>query len=289
VLGDAFVSDRRLTLIPIDDPEPPSGSRPARTPAPTATPDPTPTPSATADPTPTPGPSATPTADPTPREPKPPDRQVPDPRALDPQGPPPDRAAPELDLPAGIAARASDRRGARVRYPMRAADAVDGAVTPSCSPASGSRFPIGTTTVRCTARDRAGNTNTGSFKVRVSPPAPPTPTPTPRVTPPAPEPDPKAPEEPQRPTVPEVPQQKPDKPPVFTGPTDIVVETGRLPGTMISYPTPPATDDHDPDVAVKCNPPKVAAGSSADVTCTATDDAGLSTEQGFVVTVKTLG
>jgi hypothetical protein len=44
---------------------------------------------------------------------------------------------------------------------------VDGAITPSCSPASGSTFPIGTTTVICSATDAAGNTGNNSFTVKV--------------------------------------------------------------------------------------------------------------------------
>jgi hypothetical protein len=47
-----------------------------------------------------------------------------------------------------------------------ATDAVSTA-TVSCLPASGSTFPIGTTTVTCTARDAAGNAATSSFKVNV--------------------------------------------------------------------------------------------------------------------------
>src|SRR5439155_15127349 len=42
--------------------------------------------------------------------------------------------------------------------------------TVSCSPASGSTFPIGTTVVHCTASDTAGNTATASFFVVVSAP-----------------------------------------------------------------------------------------------------------------------
>src|SRR4030095_3657494 len=36
-----------------------------------------------------------------------------------------------------------------------------------CSPASGSIFPVGTTTVTCTATDSSGNTATCSFTVNV--------------------------------------------------------------------------------------------------------------------------
>ena len=37
-----------------------------------------------------------------------------------------------------------------------------------CTPPSGSLFPLGTTTVNCTATDAAGNTATGAFKVKVT-------------------------------------------------------------------------------------------------------------------------
>ncbi|MFK7918027.1 MAG: HYR domain-containing protein, partial [Ilumatobacter sp.] len=43
----------------------------------------------------------------------------------------------------------------------------------TCTPASGSRFSIGTTTVECSATDAAGNTGTASFEVRVSDVEPP--------------------------------------------------------------------------------------------------------------------
>jgi hypothetical protein len=53
-----------------------------------------------------------------------------------------------------------------------ATDLVDGTVTVSCAPTSGSAFPVGTTTVVCTAVDRAGNTGSGSFSVTVNQGAP---------------------------------------------------------------------------------------------------------------------
>jgi hypothetical protein len=48
-------------------------------------------------------------------------------------------------------------------------DAVDKVVTATCTPPSGSTFPIGTTTVTCTARDASGKTGTSAFKVTVTP------------------------------------------------------------------------------------------------------------------------
>jgi hypothetical protein len=55
-----------------------------------------------------------------------------------------------------------------VRYPLpTAADAVDGPVAVRCTPASGSRFRMGRTIVRCEANDASGNTGTASFAVTV--------------------------------------------------------------------------------------------------------------------------
>jgi X-Pro dipeptidyl-peptidase len=78
-----------------------------------------------------------------------------------------DTTAPQLRLPGTISVDATSPRGAIVRYDAGAFDAVDAAPTLSCGPASGSVFAAGRTTVRCTARDAAGNTATGSFVVSV--------------------------------------------------------------------------------------------------------------------------
>ena len=77
-----------------------------------------------------------------------------------------DATAPVLTLPAPITAEATGPTGALVTYAASALDAVSGAVTPSCSPASGSTFPLGTTTVSCSATDGTNQT-TGSFAVTV--------------------------------------------------------------------------------------------------------------------------
>ena len=46
-------------------------------------------------------------------------------------------------------------------------DDAQAAITVSCSVPSGTLFPIGTTTVTCTATDPAGNHSSGSFTVTV--------------------------------------------------------------------------------------------------------------------------
>ena len=52
-----------------------------------------------------------------------------------------------------------------VSFVVTATDNCDPAPTVTCSPASGSNFPLGTTTVYCTARDASGNIATRSFTV----------------------------------------------------------------------------------------------------------------------------
>jgi hypothetical protein len=79
-----------------------------------------------------------------------------------------DTTAPSINVPARVTAEPTGPSGAIVTYPVSATDLVSGTVAVSCSPASGSLFPIGTTTVTCSAQDAAGNVATRSFPVQVS-------------------------------------------------------------------------------------------------------------------------
>jgi HYR domain len=80
---------------------------------------------------------------------------------------------PTLKLPPDQTVEATGRDGATVTYPVSASDAQDGTLTPSCGPASGSVFPLGTTTVNCSVTDGGGLTATGSFTVTVQDTTPP--------------------------------------------------------------------------------------------------------------------
>ena len=60
---------------------------------------------------------------------------------------------------------ATSPAGATVTFTATASD--DGSATTTCTPASGATFPIGTTTVECTATDDEGATASGSFLVTV--------------------------------------------------------------------------------------------------------------------------
>ncbi|MGW2178001.1 HYR domain-containing protein [Streptomyces sp. NPDC001732] len=66
-----------------------------------------------------------------------------------------------------LTVRAKDDEGARVTYGATAQDATDGTLPVTCTPASGSLFPVGRTTVTCSATDSAGNTGTDTAEIEV--------------------------------------------------------------------------------------------------------------------------
>ena len=81
---------------------------------------------------------------------------------------PPATDPPVIHVPGDMSVPATLPSGSAVTYSVSAVDAVDGPVPVTCAPESGSIFPIGTTTVHCTATDRAGNSASSSFKVIVN-------------------------------------------------------------------------------------------------------------------------
>lgn len=79
-----------------------------------------------------------------------------------------DTIAPELLLPAqSPVAPATGPGGAAVGFAAGARDDFDPAPQVACTPAAGSVFPIGTTTVSCTANDAHGNAATATFGLTV--------------------------------------------------------------------------------------------------------------------------
>ncbi|WP_406382744.1 VWA domain-containing protein [Streptomyces sp. NBC_01618] len=66
-----------------------------------------------------------------------------------------------------LTVRAKDKKGARVTYGATAQDATDGTLPVTCTPPSGSLFPVGSTTVTCSATDSAGNTGTDTAEIEV--------------------------------------------------------------------------------------------------------------------------
>jgi hypothetical protein len=68
---------------------------------------------------------------------------------------------------------ATSTSGVALTYtPPTAVDAIDGPRPVTCTPASGSTFAVGATTVTCTSSDTAGNTTTATFTVTVTYQAP---------------------------------------------------------------------------------------------------------------------
>ncbi len=122
---------------------------------------------------------------------------------------------------------------------VTAGDAVTGSAAVSCSPASGSTFPVGANTVKCTAVDANGNTGSLDFVVNVCDSA--------------------------------VPVFDPAQPPNVP-----CVEATSPAGAAVTFPAPTVLDVADGSVVVTCVPPS---GSmfpvgQSEVTCTAVVVAG---------------
>jgi hypothetical protein len=159
-----------------------------------------------------------------------------------------DTTSPVLLLPGAVTAEATDADGALVEYVATAEDAVDGPKAPSCTPTSGSRFPLGETTVTCAVTDAAGHTTTGTFLVRVADTTPPQ---------------------------------------LLDVPTQVTAEATSSDGAAVTYAVPTAHDSVDGPVEVNCVPPPGATfpiGTSV-VRCTAADAAGNVTARVFAVGV----
>jgi hypothetical protein len=159
-----------------------------------------------------------------------------------------DSTAPVVTVPANISAEATGAAGRVVTFSASATDVVSGLITPVCTPASGSTFALGTSTVTCTATDGAGNASSGTFTVTV--------TDTTR--------------------------------PVVTPPADVVAEATGPGGATVSYPAATAIDLVGGTLAAPCVPASgstFAIGPTT-VTCTATDAVGNTGSATFTVTVR---
>lgn len=84
-----------------------------------------------------------------------------------------DTQNPTVTCPANKSLSADANCTASTTYTAVAADNCPGVGSPSCSPPSGSSFPLGTTTVTCTATDASGNQGNCSFTVTVVDTTPP--------------------------------------------------------------------------------------------------------------------
>jgi hypothetical protein len=158
-----------------------------------------------------------------------------------------DKTPPVVSAPANQVAEATGPSGAVVTYPAATAvDAVDGPLTPTCIPASGSTFALGTTTVTCSATDAAGNTGSATFTVTVHDTTAPVYGPAPNVT----------------------------------------VNATSPAGAVVTFPTPPATDavGVSSNVCTPASGATFPVGTTT-VTCLAADAAGNVATTTFTVTV----
>lgn len=168
-----------------------------------------------------------------------------------------DSTAPIVTVPAGIVAEAAGVAGSVITYSASAVDLVNGAIPPVCTPASGSTFAIGATSVTCKATDTAGNIGSASFEVMVNDTTPP-------------------------------PFIVNGQPVSSSNPLPPVTQEATGPsGALVGYATPTATDSASPPVTVVCTP---ASGTLfplgiTTVNCTATDARGNSGTASFTVTV----
>jgi len=159
--------------------------------------------------------------------------------------------APNISVPANITAEATSASGAAVSYSASATDVVDGPVAVNCSPVSGSTFPLGTTTVSCSAIDSDAHTSTAAFLVIVT--------------------DTTA--------------------PGIASPANITVMSSNASGIAVNYANPSTSDAVDGPGSASCSP---VSGSvfpigNTQVVCTAMDSHGNTAISIFIIHVDQAG
>ncbi len=157
-----------------------------------------------------------------------------------------DTTPPVVTVPANQTVAATSTSGATVSYTATATDLVDGSRPVTCTPASGTVFPVGTTTVTCSgATDTHGNTAPAkTFTVTIT-----------------------------------------NQPPVVTQSNITAVATSSAGATVTFAPTVVDASDPNPVLTCSpASGTKFPIGSTP-VTCTAKDKVGLSASVTFTVTV----
>jgi hypothetical protein len=152
--------------------------------------------------------------------------------------------------PPNVSATTSNPAGDAVSYSVSATDDSGNAPTVTCNPASGSTFPVGNTTVNCTAEDAAQHQTSASFTVTLT--------------------------------------FVDTTPPAFSNvPGNIVSEANGPAGSVVNYTTPTATDASDGPEIAACLP---GSGSTfplgmSTVACSASDSHGNTGTTSFSVSV----
>ncbi len=164
---------------------------------------------------------------------------------------PSDTTPPVVTTSGDVTVEATGPAGAAATFTASATDNVDGLVPVTCSPASGSVFPLGNTTVTCSATDAAGNTGSATLVVKV----------------------------------------QDTTPPVVNVPADITVDPTGISGAVVNFGPVTATDLVSGQLDATCGPASgstFAVGTTTTVTCSATDGAGNTGTGSFKVTVRPL-
>ncbi len=159
-----------------------------------------------------------------------------------------DATPPSLTTPDLLTLEATGPGGAVGTYSASATDIVDGALTPTCAPASDSTFPLGMTTVTCEASDASGNKGAKSFSVVVGD------------------------------TV----------GPVIRTADDRMVEAAGASGSVVTFDDAAATDVVSGQVSVTCDHQSgnVFPLGETIVTCSASDVVGNPSQKSFTITVR---
>ena len=164
-----------------------------------------------------------------------------------------DTTGPAFAAPADQEIPSTGPEGAVSTWPdPTATDAVDGTDPVHCLPASGSTFPVGSTTVTCTSTDAASNTTTHTFSVTVV-------------------------------------SDAPTAAPVIEPHGDVTAEATGPEGAQVTYDPPTTSDEQDGPGVATCGP---ASGSlfplgSTTILCDAVDsDANHAAQTQFNVTVR---
>jgi beta-glucosidase len=155
-----------------------------------------------------------------------------------------------IQVPNDAVVDATSGAGAVVDFaPPQALDPTDPDPSVTCTPPSGSTFPIGTTVVTCNATDQSGQVAVSSFRITV---------------------------------------RDSDGIVLFNDPTDAIVSATGLAGSVVAFAPPQVFDPFDDQTTLTCSPPSGSAfpiGTTV-VTYTATSTSGPSASISFDVTVE---
>ena len=166
-----------------------------------------------------------------------------------PQPPPPDNTAPTITTPGDFSVEATSGSGATVTYSASASDPDDAVASFGCTPASGTGFGLGNTTVTCNASDSHGNDSSASFTVSVVD------------------------------TI----------GPVISGvPGNVTTEATSGSGAVVTFTNPTASDAVSGPAGVTCSPASGSTFgiTTTTVTCSATDTHGNTSSASFNVKVQ---